>query len=109
MRQDKRNHFRIKFPIGFRPTVSMDMGTFEVIDLSEFGIKFDGEQIDWTPYDKPMEMVISFPGGDSKKVEGKVLRIANNEVVVLLSIPVPWRKIVELQRAIIQRERYTRY
>ena len=65
---------------------------FDVTDISEHGIKFYlGSKISG---------MITFHDGESLLIEGKIIRIQNNEVAVHLSKAIPPDRMIEEQKNI---------
>ena len=90
--RQKRKYFRVHYPPGDRPKLVLVGNEFEVIDLSERGMRFYlGTKI---------HGVITFHNGESVPIEGKIIRIQNGEVAVHLSQCIPSDRIIEEQKDI---------
>ncbi|MBW2148868.1 MAG: PilZ domain-containing protein [Deltaproteobacteria bacterium] len=91
----KRDHFRVTYPYTERPKLTITGEGFDIIDISEKGIKFS--------LDTTLRATISFHDGESLHVEGKIIRIRNNEIVVHLSKDIPPERISTEQRYLMNK------
>lgn len=65
---------RLKYPKGFRPTVDIYGETFEVMDLSESGVKFKGTSgVHYDPHSW-MPIVIHLISGVTIKIKARFVR-----------------------------------
>ena len=88
--QERRTFFRLRYPQTERPKLIISENEFDVTDISEHGIKFYlGSKIN---------AMITFHDGESLSIEGKIIRIQNNEVAVYLSQGIPSDRIIEEQK-----------
>lgn len=99
----KREFFRVEYPIKYRPklVIAEDENEYDVVDISERGVKFlskGGEG-----FEDNVEGTITFHDGESLDVVGKVLRRANNKVVLSLVQKIPFRRIIKEQRYLINK------
>ena len=104
MSSNQRQHFRIEYPIPDRPKVEIDGKLYPVLDLSEKGLKLLGG-----PRFKPKTTTkihgkVYFHDKTMCHVIGVVLRVNDDESVVLkLSDGVPLPKIMDEQRQLIRK------
>lgn len=99
-----RTHFRIEYPKEVRPKIEIDGKVFDVINLSEGGVKFS--QIKDAPKmveDSPIEGKIVFFDSEEKKVIGTIIRSDKSSVVLQLSQGVPYQKIMNEQRFVLKK------
>ncbi|MEE8573908.1 MAG: PilZ domain-containing protein [Thermodesulfobacteriota bacterium] len=105
---DRRKHFRLAYPVEDRPTVKIDAstfyaipgpgGTFEVVDISERGIRFlaSGGMV-------PDLVKGSVSINDNEPIEftGSVVRTGGSEVCLHIEESIPARLIAREQRRLI--------
>lgn len=102
---NQRDHFRLNYPKPDRPQVLIAGHKYEVIDLSERGLKFLRSKTFQLTTDAAINATIYFHDGKSCAVRGKVLRVTENteECVLILSDGVPLPKMMEEQRYLLQK------
>lgn len=99
--RERRLCLRVKYEPGNGPTLVIGESKYEVIDISEKGIKFITDYPEWFgPGLKEVEADILFSDGKSRKIRGAVMRIeraqfsSQAEVVIFLyegcDIPISW-------------------
>ena len=93
--EQRREHFRIEYPYTERPKLTITGGEFTAIDVSETGMKF--------AIKKPLRAAITFHDGETLNVEGEILRIQGNEVVVRFSKGIPPRRIMKEQQYLLSK------
>ncbi len=100
---NRRNHFRVEYPVKDRPILSARQWRGEVMDCSETGVRvhlpdgipgepnlIDGERLTAS---------IRFAQGDTIEVEGTVVRHAGTTLVLRLDVAqVPFSRIIREQR-----------
>ena len=106
----ERRHYRVVYPKQVRPRLLTPEGTFEVLDLSEGGLRFGGvsaEAGDGRPPPPAAGDVVvgrvTFARGAAVDVRGRVIRAGQGEVAVELAEGVPFREILEEQRYLLAR------
>lgn len=110
MSDNMRSHFRIVYSIGVQPILECPQGKFNVLDISEGGVRFimANEKTPRFAENDRIEGKIVFPEKRGfVKISGRVLRINLREVAVTLEEggTIPLAKIMEEQRALIQKGR----
>ena len=94
------------YPTIVRPKLLVQGHTFEVIDVSEHGLRFRlGEATPPAPGFE-IEGTLRFKRGETVDVRGTVLRLDGGEVSARLDQGVPLRVIMEEQRFLLQRHRH---
>ena len=98
--ENAREYFRIVYPMNDRPTIMVGEHCFEVIDLSERGVKFFlngsiGDKV--FKKDGAMQGTIMLHEGAPVEVEGRVVRATESEVVVNLRKGVRFSRIIREQ------------
>jgi len=95
--QERRRHYRIRYPIMRRPSVDVWGRRYEVIDVSEGGVRFSCPDSDDVATGEPVQAVITFDDAGRADVEGTVVRIERRRVAVALTVGVPYARIVREQ------------
>ena len=102
---NQRTHFRLEYPQAERPRLKLPKEEFEIVDLSEKGLKFD-----CGPRFKPaagtvIKGTVVFKDGKTCDIVGSVLRLIadKNHCVLTLSKGIPLAKMMEEQRLMIQK------
>lgn len=98
-----RAYYRLVYPMVLRPRLRVGDQTYEVVDLSEEGVRFIHPGPDWPVLGTELIGVIQLPTGEVLAVEGVVTRLAARSVVVQLSKGVTFAIMIEQQRFITQR------
>lgn len=90
---EQRQYFRIRYPAVFRPQVLHQDERYEVLDLSEYGVKFCRPGSHHFKPGQRLNLEIRFHDDDFLSCVGKVVRVAEDSVAVNLMVPVPLHKI----------------
>jgi len=94
----EREHYRIQYPAAARPHIAVEGRSFEVIDLSERGVRFRlDEGLSFSLRDE-VTGTIRFRRNESVEVMGVVVRVTGREIALKLDVGVPLRSIIEEQR-----------
>ncbi len=94
----EREHYRIQYPTAARPHIVIEGRSFDVIDLSERGVRFrQDEGSSFSPGDG-VAGTVRFRRTEAVEVMGSVVRVGSREVAVKLDVGVPLRTIIEEQR-----------
>jgi hypothetical protein len=100
----RRDHFRIEYPPGERPSISLAGRTFPIHNISETGVlfsfKIDVEDLD---LDKQVEAIVHLRNNNVFQVRGEILRVFNNRVAIRLSDRIPFQVIMAEQRYLISK------
>ncbi|WP_394239621.1 PilZ domain-containing protein [Vibrio astriarenae] len=80
----KRRHFRLRYPKRARPVIRFDDQHFHVNELSEGGIRVEMRHPEVYFRGMTVSGRVRMKGGTSIEVEGEVLRIEGNELVIKL-------------------------
>lgn len=95
---EKREHFRIRYPVKERPLLLLAQQEFEIIDMCEEAVKFRCPGFRSFSVGDLLEGGIRFRNGESMQVEGKVLRVDRESVVMVVDPSIPCSLIVSEQR-----------
>ena len=100
-----REHYRIAYPSSLRPRLYVLGHPFEVLDLSERGLRFRlGEAVPPQPGNE-LRGELRFHQGESLPVVGTIVRVADGNAGVSLDERVPLRVIMAEQRRLLDRQR----
>jgi len=100
--EQRRNHYRIKYPLIERPFLTVDKNTYQVLDISEGGVKFFSPVKNF----KVGEYItgsIKFHDGEIVTVEGHILRLQSRRIIILLDRKIPLQRILKEQRHLIKK------
>ncbi len=101
----ERAHYRIQYPTAARPHIVIEGRSFDVIDLSERGVRFrEDEGRSFSSGDKVVGTV-RFQRTEAVDVMGSVVRVGGREVAVKLEVGVPLRIVIEEQRFLREHHR----
>jgi len=89
----RREYFRVEYPATDRPVVVTRDARFSVIDISEYGVKFQSGISTDFPLGEELNVDIRFGDGEKIGLVGKIIRKGEEEIVVNLAVPIPLRKI----------------
>ncbi len=102
---ETRRHFRIQYPSTERPILNLLGFQFEIIDLSESGVKFIlVEDFDLNPT-LLYEANVTFRNKSQQMIKGKFQRIGEGFAVLELieGFTMPQAKVMEEHRLLIQK------
>jgi hypothetical protein len=101
----KRDHYRLEYPVADRPRVLIHGRQYEVVDVSEQGLKFRCDNSIKPEKDSPFRGVVFFNDGKNFPVSGTVLRYdpSSDQCVVLLTKGIPLAKMIEEQLLLIRK------
>lgn len=99
--EQRRSHFRIEYNALNCPILKLAGIEFNVLDLSEAGIRFSMDGFSGLKVEMDISGSLTFRDGESFLLHGKVIRIDDNKVSLTLKKPIPLRKIMSEQRALI--------
>jgi hypothetical protein len=96
---ERRAYFRVNYPSTERPILRIGKNEFEVIDISERGLRFWNNQNIKLP--EWARGTIIFHNNNSLNVEGKIVWEYENGIGVKLITSIPYTRILEEQRYLI--------
>jgi hypothetical protein len=86
-----------------RPLVDVWGQRYEVIDVSEGGLRFQCPDLHGITAGQQVQAVITFADMGKAEVEGTVVRIEPRRVALQLSVGVPYSRIVREQLHLLSR------
>jgi len=101
----EREHYRIQYPMAARPKIVVDGRTYDVVDISERGVRFKvTEEMTFNVGDG-FSGQVRFKRSDAVRVGGKVVRIVGKEIAAKLDAGIPLKTMIEEQRYIREQHR----
>jgi len=101
--QERRRHYRIRYPVMRRPRVQVWGQQFDVIDVSESGVRFQCPSAQGVTPGQAVQAVITFDDAGSSDVEGLIVRIEPKRVAVAFTVGIPYSRIVREQLHLLNR------
>lgn len=106
MSEQRRRHFRLRYPIPIRPPIEIDGNVFSVVDVSEGGLRLHGVSSAYPEEGKQVTGEIEFQDGAKVEIIGHVLRTTDQgDCVLELERGVPQSRMMDEQRRMIQKHR----
>ena len=103
--EQKREHFRISYPIGHSGKILIRKAEYPIIDVSQRGIRFsiNGKSVeDEWDVELPIKAQVSFLFGEKVEVSGKVLRTSEVNVILYLDEGIPLKHMYDEHRYLIK-------
>ena len=100
-----RQYYRINYPAKARPALMVFDHAFEVLDLSERGIRFKLGDAVAPSAGNEFEGVVRFKQGATAEISGTILRVIDGEVAAALERGVPASLIRSEQRYLLENSR----
>jgi hypothetical protein len=107
MSEQRREYFRLEYPDLFRPVLILSDRNFNVLDVSEYGMRFQAKDLSDFVLGKTLGANLVFKNKDTLSCDGKIIRLNSVEVAVNLITPIPLHKIRAEHLNIIQNTRHT--
>ena len=96
--EQKRQVYRITYPETDRPRLVTDLGSFELIDCSEAGLRFPLAGATPPAVTSAVNGRVTFGMGETAEVAGFVLRVDDDLVAVRFSRSIPTWMMLREQR-----------
>jgi hypothetical protein len=104
MADQKREYFRVVFPRSYHPSLKLDIETYEIQDVSEYGVNFKVEGDNPFMTDELVVACIIFPDAEKHELSGHIVRIDGNSVSMELTTPLPLNKIRALHLHLLRND-----
>jgi hypothetical protein len=101
--EQKRQVYRIKYPDSDRPRLVTSLGSFEVVDCSEAGMRFQLAGAAAPLVTSAVTGRVTFGMGETAEVAGFVLRVDGNMVAVRFTRSLPTWIMLREQRWLRER------
>jgi hypothetical protein len=102
----EREHYRVAYPTTLRPKLMVHGVGFDVVDISERGIRFRLGDAHQPEAGLELQGEVRFKRGETISVRGTVLRVHNGEVAAHLDDGIPLRIVMDEQRFLLDRSRH---
>ncbi|WP_295894347.1 PilZ domain-containing protein [uncultured Vibrio sp.] len=99
----KRQYYRLKYPKKAMPVMIIQDARYHVSEVSEKGIRFVIDDPNRVHHGLDMSGILSLHDDSQVCVEGSVLRLDKNEVIILLTKGPSFKDMVQEQRHIRQK------
>ena len=106
-----RMHVRLHYPESTRPSLILDSGSLNVLDLSERGLRYRQDFGPEPPVGAVLEGILRLSSGETLPVRGTVVRVVHPEgpdrpgvievAAHLTDVPIP-RRVIQSERQAIQ-------
>ena len=103
MIEQKREYYRVEYPLNDRPALLSKEGEFEIIDISEGGVKFKAENYRHFSVGDMLGLSIKFSDNYTFNCMGKIVRIDNENVAVNNMHHIPLERIRSEHLQLIQK------
>lgn len=102
---NQRENFRLEYPKDDRPQIQIEKYRYEVLDMSEKGVKFDCGKTYRPQQNAPLNATVIFQDGKTCPVKGTVLRYLadKNQCVATLTQGIPLAKMMEEHRMLLKK------
>jgi hypothetical protein len=98
--ENRRRHFRLEYPPGQRPVFNVRKYRFDVVDISQSGLRFVNDQE--ARFGKWLNGVIVFPDGESIEKEARVVWNYKNVYGIEFLTRIPFKIMLEQQKKLIK-------
>lgn len=90
----RRKHYRLVYPVGYGPKLFINGRQFNVMDISESGIRFDNPNLIHIPEDLVVAVIQLKHDRGHIKIVGRINRRQHTQVVLQLILGVPYNEIL---------------
>ena len=101
--QQRRRHFRLRFPFRERPAIVAGSAEFDILEISEEGGRIESSDDAATVFGKAVKVRVRFRDGAEVATAAYILRHDAGELVLKFTRPIALKVIVEEQRRLIQK------
>jgi hypothetical protein len=98
--KSRREYFRIIYPLACRPKLIISGKEYDVIDISEHGIRFTCKEMNEFQPGLDVNIKVTFNNSEPLDLKGIVLRIDKKIAVMSLTKSIPLDRIIAEQRYI---------
>lgn len=100
--QQRRQLYRIVYPLKARPRIQVGEDSFAVVDLCERGIRFLHSGAQGFKIGENLQAVVHFADGSGVEIQGSVMRVQDNQTVLHLGVPISASKVLQEQRYLLK-------
>jgi len=107
MPESRRAHYRVTYPIAERPSFEIGRNTYEVLQCSERGVRYEVPDRRFPALGGELGGIIQFRRGARVEVAGEVTRAHRGEVVLFLRLQgIPFSEML-LEQQYLRSKGYT--
>lgn len=107
MPESRRAHYRVTYPIAERPSFEIGRNTFEILQCSERGLRYEVPDRGFPALGAEVGGIIQFRRGTRVEVVGEVTRAHSGEVVLFLRMRgIPYSEML-LEQQYLRSKGYT--
>jgi len=103
MSSQRREHFRLVYPIAARPVMVVQGTEFRLSEISEEGGRAIANTDDLASLEQQGQVTIGFSNGKQVGTNATVLRVDGDEIILKLSPAIALSVILEQQRWLVSR------
>lgn len=93
MSEQRREYFRVEFPVGYRPRLIIMNQSYDVLDVSESGIRFLAGEDAGFIVGTHINGIVRFSDGEELECRGTVIRTEPGAVAVRHEVSIPLARI----------------
>ncbi len=101
--ENKRNFFRVFYPLGVMPTIAIRGWEYSVREFSEQGINVASTDRWEFRVGDGISGELVFTNGESEQVMGKIIRISHDSFVIGMVQGITQKRVVSEQRKLMHR------
>ncbi len=97
---NRRKHYRTRYPVGGRPILTISDISYEVIDISEGGLRLFYKEKSGLAEGSTIQGTITFVESDPLEIEGTVISVGREVVIIQFLKEIPFQTLFEQQKYI---------
>lgn len=105
--ENRRRHYRLEYPPGERPVFKVRKYVFDVVDISQGGLRFVNDKA--VKFGKWLSGTIVFPSGEMIERDARVVWSYHNVYGIEFLIRIPFKIMLEQQKLLINLSRQDEY
>lgn len=105
--ENRRRHFRLEYPRGERPVFKVRKYVFDVVDISQGGLRFLNDKD--ARFGKWLSGTIVFPSGETIERDARVVWSHQNTYGIEFLIRIPFKIMLEQQKLLINLSKRDEY
>ena len=101
--ESRRRAYRVTYPFAERPTIVFGRHSYEVVDCSETGLRYEVSDRRLPALGSMVEGVVKFRRGTEVRVVGEVVRARGALVAIQLEPPLTFGDVMAEQHYLVER------
>jgi hypothetical protein len=98
--REQRTCYRVRYPRTARPILKIGSDCYEVVELSEGGLRFDHRARSLEDHAE-VQGILCFRDGEQQEIEGAVIRRYGNETAMMLARGVTFGRMIREQQYVL--------